>query len=52
MALTATLLPFRDVIITDGIIGLMNISYGKNMKREFRDIYNDAVKGNRLIRRL
>lgn len=52
MALTATLLPFRDVVITDGIIGLMNISYGKNMKREFRDIYNDAVKQNRLIRRL
>lgn len=52
LALTATLLPFRDMVITDGIIRLMNISYGKNMKQEFRDIYNDAVKGNRLIRRL
>lgn len=52
LALTATLLPFRDVVITDGIIRLMNISYGKYMKQEFRDIYNDAVKGKRLIRRL
>ncbi len=52
LALTATLLPFRDAVITDGIIGLMDISYGENMKRGFREIYNDAVKGNRLIRQL
>lgn len=52
LALTATLLPFRDAVITDGLIRLMNISYGKNMKREFRDIYNAAAKENRLIRRL
>lgn len=52
LALTATLLPFRDAVITDGLIGLMDISYGEDMKQEFRDIYDAAVKENRLIKRL
>lgn len=52
LALTATLMPFRDVIITDGLIGLMDIPYGDDMKQEFRDISETAVKEKRLIKRL
>ena len=52
MALTATLIPFRDVIITDGLIGLMNITYEEDLKKEFRDIYNDARQKDALIRAL
>lgn len=52
MALTATLIPFRDVIITDGLIGLMNITYEDDLKKEFRDIYNDARQKDALIRAL
>ena len=38
------LLPFRDKIIYDSYLGSMNISYGKNMKKMFFDLYNRAKK--------
>ena len=49
LALTATLIPFKGGIITDGLVGLMNITYGDDLKKEFRDIYNDARKKERII---
>ena len=52
LALTATLLPFKGAIITDGLIGLMNITYGDDLKKEFRDIYNDARERNVIITKI
>ena len=44
----ATLIPFGDVIISDGLIQIYNIIIGRNMTREFKDIYMKA-KGDRLV---
>lgn len=46
----ATLMPFRDVIITDGLIMPYNIYIGGNMKRMFKDVYM-AAKKNREIKK-
>lgn len=35
----ATLLSFKDVIISDGLQMMYPISMGGNMKRSFKDVY-------------
>lgn len=40
----ATLIPFRNVIITDGLIMPYNIQVGGNMKKIFKAIYLSAKK--------
>ena len=44
LILEATFMPFRDVIISDGLIIPYNIIIGGGMKRMFKDIYMDAKK--------
>ena len=44
----ATLLPFRDVIITDGLIMPYNMVIGSNMARSFKEGYMEAKKMGRL----
>lgn len=44
----ATFLPFRDVIISDGLVMPFNIIIGGGMKRVFKDIYMNA-KQNGMI---
>lgn len=46
----ATIIPFGEVIISDGLIQTYNVIIGGNMAREFKDIYMSAKK-NKLIRR-
>lgn len=48
----ATLMPFRDMIITDGLIMPYNILIGGNMARTFKDIYMTAKKNGALYRTL
>lgn len=48
----ATLLPFRDVIITDGLIMPYNIVIGSNMARSFKEVYMEAKKNGEIIRKL
>ena len=44
LMIEATFMPFRDVIISDGIIMPYNIYIGGNMKRQLKDIYMNAKK--------
>lgn len=48
----ATFIPFRDVIISDGLVIPYNITIGTNMKKQFRDVYMNAKKTDSLIRSL
>lgn len=48
----ATLIPFRDVIISDGLVAAYPIAIGRNMAKQFKDIYMDAKKNKEIIRSL
>ena len=52
LMIEATLMPFRDMIITDGLIMPYNILIGGNMARTFKDIYMTAKKSGALHRTL
>lgn len=52
LMIEATLLPFKDVIITDGLIMPYNIMIGSNMKRTLKDEYMAAKKSGRIIKSL
>ena len=40
----ATLMPYKNVIITDGLIMPYNLMIGGNMTKTFRDVYMDAKR--------
>ena len=42
--LKATLIPFRDKIISDGLVITCNVCFGKGYSSEFKDIYMNAKK--------
>ena len=44
LVLEATFMPFRDVIISDGLVMPYNILVGGGMKRVFKDVYMNAKK--------
>lgn len=44
----ATLIPFRDMIITDGLIMPYNLMIGGNMKRQFKEVYMTAKRNGEL----
>ena len=48
----ATLIPFEDVIISDGLIQTYNIIIGGNMARSFKDVYMLAKKNGMIHRQL
>ena len=48
LILEATFLPFRDVIISDGLVMPYNIIVGGGMKRMFKDVYMAAKKSGRI----
>jgi len=48
----ATFMPFRDVIISDGLVIPYNIYIGGGMKKMFKDVYMDAKKSGRIHRSL
>ena len=52
LMINATLLPFEDVIISDGLIQTYNVIIGSNMARRFKDIYLAAKKNGQICRRL
>lgn len=52
LMMEATFIPFRDVIISDGLVMTYNIVIGKNMARQFKDIYMNAKKNGTVIRTL
>ena len=40
--LNATLLPWKDVIISDGLVTLTPVYFGKGYSTEFKEIYMNA----------
>ena len=48
----ATLLPFRDVIISDGLVSSYSLRIGSNMAAGFKDLYMKAKQEGRIIRSL
>ena len=52
LLMEATFMPFRDVIISDGLVMPYNIVIGKNMAKQFKDIYMEAKKSGNVIRTL
>ena len=49
LMIDATLLPFKDVIISDGLIMPYNVIIGGGMKKAFKDVYMKAKKEGRVI---
>ena len=52
IALEATLLPFRDVIITDGLVQPFDVNFGKGYKEGFKEIYMAAKNNSSIVRSL
>lgn len=52
LLMEATFIPFRDVIISDGLVIPYNIVIGTNMAKDFKDIYMEAKKNGVLIKSL
>ena len=50
--LEATFMPFKDVIISDGLVIPYNILVGGGIKRMMKDVYMDAKKNGRIHRTL
>ena len=52
LMIQATLIPFDDVIISDGLIQTYNVIIGGNMARSFEDMYMAAKKNRTIYRQL
>ena len=52
LMMEATFIPFRDVIISDGLVLPYNILIGGGMKRMFKDVYMSAKKSGKIHRTL
>ncbi|MDC7286894.1 hypothetical protein NXH76_03695 [Blautia schinkii] len=52
LLIETTLMPFRDIIITDGLIISYNIIIGGKMKRAFKDTYITAKKNDMIQKSL
>lgn len=50
LLMEATFIPFRDVIISDGLVMPYNVIIGSNMAKQFKDTYMDAKKNGMLIK--
>jgi hypothetical protein len=46
--LRATLLPFKGVIITDGLVSVYPIMFGSNSRAEFKETYMDAKRNGKI----
>ena len=46
----ATIMPFKDVIITDGLIIPFNVIIGNNMSRTFKDVYMAAKRNGEIVK--
>ena len=50
--LTVTLLPWKDVIISDGLVSITNINFGKTYSSDFKEIYLNAKCNRNIIKSL
>ena len=47
--LHATLLPFKNVIISDGLVSVNPVHFGRSIASNFKDVYMDAKRRGALI---
>lgn len=47
--LNATLLPFRDCIITDGLVTTKNVFFGPGARSDFKECYLNAKQAGKII---
>ena len=52
LMIQATLIPFDDVIISDGLIQTYNVILGGNTSRSFKNMYMAAKKNGTIYRQL
>lgn len=52
ISLEAVLIPFKNVIISDGLVISSNVFFGKNISEEFKDIYLNAKKNGTIYKSL
>ena len=50
--LSATLIPFRGIIVSDGLVSAYNVVFGKNYSNEWKDIYMTAKKSGSIHKAL
>lgn len=50
--LTATLLPWKNVIISDGLVSITNINFGKTYSSDLKEIYLHAKRNGNIIKSL
>ena len=50
--LDATLLPFKNVIISDGLVSVVPIMFGPNSRADFKEIYMDAKRNGKIENRI
>ena len=48
----ATLLPFRGMIVTDGLFAPYGLIFGKSVRNAFKDVYMKAKKNKTVFTRL
>ena len=48
--LDAVLLPFKDCIITDGLVSVIPVRFGGNYTRSFKEIYMTAKRNGSIIK--
>ena len=46
----AVLLPFKDCIITDGLVSVIPVRFGGNYTRSFKEIYMTAKRNSSIIK--
>ena len=49
VVLQATLLPFKNVIISDGLVSVKPVRFGRSIASDFKDVYMNAKRGGTLI---
>ena len=50
--LTVTLLPWKDVIISDGLVSITNMHFGNNYSSDYKEIYLHAKRSGNIIKSL
>jgi len=51
-AVEATLLPFKDVIISDGLISISRVVFGNDFKEDCNRVYRDARRNKAMLKNI
>ena len=45
----ATLIPFKDVIISDELVSMFRVHFGRNYSNAFKEVYMNAKRSGTII---